>query len=69
MENKPEGKRPIEQALSEIGSAFSLFSQVKSDVGSARTAAKKTFLYLSVAWWIFAGIVGFIHRRRKSRKH
>ena len=69
MENKPEGKRPIEQALSEIGSAFSLFSQVKSDVGSARTAAKKTFLYLSVAWWIFAGIIGFIHRRRKSKKH
>ena len=69
MENKPEGKRPIEQALSEIGNAFSLFSQVKSDVGSARTAAKKTFLYLSVAWWIFAGIVGFIHRRRKSKKH
>lgn len=69
MENKPEGKKPIEQALSEIGSAFSLFSQVKSDVGSARAAAKKSFLYLSVAWWIFAGIVGFIHRRRKSRKH
>lgn len=69
MENKPEGKRPIEEALSEIGSVFSLFSQVKSDVGSARAATKKAFLYLSVAWWIFAGAVGFIHRRRKSRKH
>lgn len=69
MENKPEGKRPIEEAMSEIGSAFSLFSQVKSDVGAARAAAKKMFLYASVAWWIFAGIVGFIHKRRKSRKH
>ena len=68
MENTPEGKRPIEEALSEIGSAFSLFSQVKSDVGSARIAAKKMFLYTSVAWWIFAGIVGFIHRRRKAKK-
>lgn len=68
MENKPEGKRPIEEALSEIGSAFSLFSQVKSDVGIARTAAKKMFFYTSVAWWIFAGIVGFIHRRRKAKK-
>lgn len=69
MENKPEGKRPIEEALSEIGSAFSLFSQVKSAVGSARIAAKKMFLFMSVAWWIFAGVVGFIHKRRKSRKH
>ena len=40
MENKPEGKRPIEEALSEIGSAFSLFSQVKSDASSAKQAAK-----------------------------
>ena len=69
MENKPEGKRPIEEALSEIGSVFSLFSQVKSDAISAKQAAKKTFLYLSVAWWIFAGVVGFIHKRRKLRKH
>lgn len=69
MENKPEGKRPIEEALSEIGSVFSLFSQVKSDVGSARIAAKKLLLFMSVAWWIFAGVVGFIHKRRKSRKH
>lgn len=67
MENKPEGKRPIEEALSEIGSAFSLFSQVKSDVGAARAAAKKMFFYTSVAWWIVAGIVGFIHRRQKRK--
>lgn len=68
MENKPEGKRPIEEALSEIGSVFSLFSQIKSASGGTVAAIKRIFLYVSVAWWIFAGIVGFIHKRRKAKK-
>lgn len=69
MENMPAGAGPIEEAVSDISSVVSLFSQVKSYASSAKQAAKKTFLYLSVAWWIFAGVVGFIHKRRKSRKH
>lgn len=68
MENMPAGAGPIEEAVSDISSVVSLFSQIKSASGGTVAAIKRIFLYVSVAWWIFAGIVGFIHRRRKAKK-
>lgn len=69
MENKPTGAGPIEEAVSEISSAFSLFSQLKSAGSDTLALIKKTVLYVSVAWWILAGTAGFIHKRIKAKKH
>lgn len=68
MENTPAGAGPIESAVSDIRSVVSLFSQLKSASGNTLAVIRRTFLYVSVGWWIFAGIAGFIHRRRKARK-
>lgn len=68
MENMPAGAGPIEEAVTDISSVVSLFSQIKSASGGTLAAIKQMLLYISVAWWIFAGIVGFIHKRRKAKK-
>ena len=68
MENTPTGAGPIESAVSDIRSVVSLFSQLKSASGNTLAVIRRVFLYASVAWWIFAGAVGFIRRRRKERK-
>ena len=43
MENKPEGKRPIEEALSEIGSAFSLFHKLNLMLVLQESPLKRCF--------------------------
>lgn len=68
MENMPAGAGPIESAVSDISSVVSLFSQLKSASGNTLAVIRHLFLYISVSWWIFTCIVGFIHRRRKAKK-